>query len=66
MFFRAELTDWLEENGDCERVRRFQKYQKLLPERWMKFLMRLSMENLKFHFLARKSMLVSLKIDLFI
>lgn len=28
MFFRAELTDWLKENGDCKRVRHFQKYQK--------------------------------------
>ena len=28
MLFRAELTDWLKENGDCKRVRHFQKYQK--------------------------------------
>lgn len=28
MFFRAELTDWLKENGDCGTVRHFQKYQK--------------------------------------
>lgn len=66
MFFRAELTDWLKENGDCKRVRHFQKYQKLLTKRWMMFLTQPSMGNLRFHFLAQKSMLVNLKIDLFI
>lgn len=28
MFFRAELTEWLKENGNCARVKRFQEYQK--------------------------------------
>lgn len=32
MFFRAELTDWLKENGDCKRVRHFQKYQKTFDQ----------------------------------
>lgn len=66
MFFRAELTDWLKENGDCKRVRHFQKYQKTFDRAMDGVLMRPSMGNLRFHFLARKSMLVSLKIDLFI
>lgn len=66
MLFRAELTDWLKENGDCKRVRHFQKYQKTFDRAMDDVLTQPSMGNLRFHFLAQKSMLVSLKIDLFI